>query len=119
MTAVVTILHLAHRDDWESACSSGAYRISTRGAGLDEVGFIHCSYPDQLAAVAEFVYQGDDADLCVLVLDVEAVRASGISVIEEDAGNGEHYPHIYGPIDPALVTEVREAGFDADGHFWF
>lgn len=46
-TSGVEIWHLAHRDDWEQACSAGAYRMSTRGATLDQVGFIHASRPDR------------------------------------------------------------------------
>lgn len=111
------ILHLARREDWESALRSGAYRVSTRGASLDEVGFIHASYPHQLAAVAESVHAGDEADLCVLVLDADAIRAAGTRVVDEDGGSGELYPHVYGPIEPRFVTAVRPAGFDEAGRF--
>ncbi len=116
MTALV-ILHLAHRTDWDAALVRGAYETSTRGARLDEVGFIHASYPEQLAAVAEAFYADDDAELCVLVIDDDAVRASGTRVVDEDGGTGELFPHVYGPIDPAFVTEVRPAGLDAEGRF--
>jgi uncharacterized protein (DUF952 family) len=115
----VTIFHVARREDWDVAVARGTYEKSTRGARLDEVGFIHFSYPHQLAAVAELVYAGDEAELCVLVVDPDAVRASGIRVVDEDGGNGELYPHVYGPIDASLVTEVRPAGFDANGRFRF
>lgn len=40
------ILHLAHRADWDEALVSGQYRTSTRGASLDDVGFIHASTCD-------------------------------------------------------------------------
>jgi uncharacterized protein (DUF952 family) len=86
----MTILHLAHRDDWERALATGEYRTSTRGATLDDVGFIHASYPDQLPRVAD-----------------------------EDGGDGEPCPHIYGPIRPRWVVEVRPAGFDERGAFWY
>ena len=115
----MTILHLAHRDDWETAVATGEYRTSTRGATLDEVGFIHASYPDQLPRVAAFVHAGDDQELCVLVLDDELIRADGVRVVDEDGGDGELYPHIYGPLRPRWVVEVRPAGFDAGWVFWY
>lgn len=113
----MTILHLAHRSDWDAALVSGEYRTSTRGRSLDEVGFIHASYPHQLAGVAEFVHADDDAELCVLVIDEDAARRDGVMIIDEDGGDGEEYPHIYGAIRPEWVTEVRPAGFDAEGRF--
>ncbi|MFI2753455.1 DUF952 domain-containing protein [Cellulomonas sp. P22] len=116
---MTTILHLARRADWDAALASGSYRVSTRGATLDQVGFIHASYPHQLAAVAELVYADDTAELCVLVLDREALLAAGTPVRDEDGGGGTAYPHVYGPIDPAFVTDVRTAGFDAEGRFSF
>lgn len=100
------VWHLAHRSDWQAAVTSGSYRTSTRGASLDEVGFIHGSRPHQLAPVAELVYADDDQDLCVLVMDEQTIRSSGVDVREEDGGDGELYPHIYGPIDPAWVRDV-------------
>ena len=112
-----TIWHLAHQSDWRAAIVSGSYRVSTRGASLDDVGFIHGSRPHQLAAVAEFVYAADDEDLCVLVMDEQTIRASGVEVREEDGGDGELYPHIHGPIDPAWVLDVRAAWFDSAGRF--
>lgn len=115
----MTILHLARRVDWNDAQSSGEYRISTRGATIDQVGYIHASFPDQLATVAEAIYADADDEFCVLVMDEEAIRAAGTPVVVEDCGCGQSYPHIYGPIDPAWVTEVRPASFTADGQFRF
>ncbi len=112
--AGVTILHIAHRADWDAALRSGRYEISSRGATLAETGFIHASYPHQLAEVARRFYADDDAELCVLVLDEAAIRASGTRLLDEDGGNGERFPHLYGAIDPAWVVEVRPAAFDAD-----
>ncbi|MBX9244175.1 DUF952 domain-containing protein [Actinotalea ferrariae] len=115
----MAIFHLAHREDWDAAAVRGSYEVSTRGAELADVGFIHASYAHQLGAVAELVHAGDPAELCVLVLDPAAIRAAGTAVVDEDGGDGELYPHIYGPIQPAFVTEVRPAAFDADGRFHF
>lgn len=88
----MTILHLAHLSDWQAALAAGEYRTSTRGATLDDVGFLHASYPEQVARVAEFVHAG---------------------------GDGERYPHVHGPIRPEWVTAVRTASFDDGGRFHY
>lgn len=111
------ILHLAHAGDWAAARASGRYEVSTRGATLHEVGFIHCSTPDQLAAVVKLHYTDAPDDLVVLELDEDTVRAAGTEVRYEDGGNGTLYPHIYGAIDPLWVIAVRNGSFDSDGTF--
>ena len=105
----MTILHLALESDWNAAVASGSYRVSTRGLTLNEVGFIHASTADQVASVAALFYSDVTEPLCLLAIDVDAVRASGTQVIFEDAGNGELFPHIYGPIDPAWVRQATPA----------
>ncbi|GAA4169305.1 DUF952 domain-containing protein [Gryllotalpicola koreensis] len=98
------LLHLAHRSDWDAARVDGIYRTLTRGATFAEAGFVHASYADQLARVAEFVYSDDGGELCVLVLDADAIRAAGVRVIDEDGGDGELFPHIYGALRAEWVT---------------
>lgn len=113
------ILHLAQRADWDEALVSGQYRISTRGASLDDVGFIHASTRDQLPHVARLVHGDDTAELCVLVLDSETVQSAGTDVRLEDGGDGQMYPHIFGPIRPEWVREVLPAVFGPDGELRF
>jgi uncharacterized protein (DUF952 family) len=109
----MTILHIAHASDWVAAVESGEYRISTRDATLDEVGFIHASRGAQVKFVATFVYADDPEALVVLSID-----ETGLDVREEDGGAGELFPHVYGPIPVANVTAVSPARFD-DGVFTF
>lgn len=105
----MTILHLALEPDWTAAVAAGSYRVSTRGLSLDEVGFIHCSTPEQVAKVAALFYSDVTEPLRLLAIDADAVRASGTRVVFEEGGNGEMFPHIYGPIDPAWVREATPA----------
>lgn len=100
------ILHLALEADWITAREMGTYVVSTRGATLEQVGFIHCSTPAQVDGVAQNFYSDLLDDLVVLELDDAVVRAAGTDVRYEDPGNGDLYPHIYGSIDPAWVTGV-------------
>jgi uncharacterized protein (DUF952 family) len=113
------ILHLTRRSDWKAAIEVGSYELSTRGGTLQQVGFIHASTPSQLPAVAELVFRDVSDDLVVLVMDDARLRSAGADVRFEDGGNGQLYPHIYGPIDPRWVTAVRPAHFDSAGTFRF
>jgi uncharacterized protein (DUF952 family) len=103
----VQILHVTRAVDWAAAQESGEYRWSTLGKTLDEVGFIHASTPEQVAATAARVHGPDATGLVVLVMDDDEIRAAGTPVIYEDGGNGQMYPHIYGPVRLTYVHEVR------------
>jgi uncharacterized protein (DUF952 family) len=111
------ILHLATVSDWEAAQAAGEYRVSTLGATIDEVGFIHASTPEQVHVTAERFYTDAAEPLVVLVLDEDALTAAGIPVLHEDAGTGELFPHLYAALPVALVADVRPVGFDDVGRF--
>jgi len=104
------IYHLALAPEWEAARAAGEpYRRSTLGVSLEEEGFVHCSFPEQVAATAERFYAGRD-DVVVLVLDPE--RLTSPLVVEAPAGAGpgaEEFPHVYGPLDLAAVLDVVPA----------
>ena len=68
------IWHLALARDWETAGAAGAYRVSTLGATLDDVGYIHCSRPDQAPGVAARFYADISDPLAILVMDDDALR---------------------------------------------
>jgi glutathione S-transferase len=103
---VTELWHLAEGPEWADAVRTGSYQRSTRGQSLAEVGFVHCSYPDQLAGVAAAFY-ADAGDLVLLRIDPARVPA-GIRV--EDG-----FPHIYGPIPVAAVTAAEPLTRDAAG----
>lgn len=105
----MTIIHIALASDWDSAVAAGSYRKSTRDLMLDEVGFIHCSTPAQLAGVVTRFYANVTEPLRILEMDAQRVRASGTDVVFEGGGSGELFPHIYGPIDPAWVRQETPA----------
>jgi uncharacterized protein (DUF952 family) len=115
----MTIYHIAYAADWESARATGEYRISTRGRTLDEQGFIHASDLHQVLSTADFVYRDDDAaSLVVLVID-PAKLGSGIEVrYEQVPGSADPFPHIFGPISPAAVTETLPLAKDESGKFF-
>jgi uncharacterized protein (DUF952 family) len=99
---VKRIYHLAFAADWAEAQALGEYRVSTRNATLDDVGFIHCSFREQVAQIGALYYADVEEPLVVLVIDQGRV-ASAIKV--EDG-----FPHIYGPLATSAVVEVERFG---------
>jgi len=50
-------------------------------------------------------------------MDDDAIRATGTPVRYEDGGDGELYPHIYGPIGSDAVLGVSRVGRGPNGRF--
>jgi glutathione S-transferase len=111
--AAVLVYHLALREEWEEAVTSGAdYRRSTLGASLDEVGFIHCSFAGQVQRIADLVYRGR-TDVLLLVIDP---ALAGVEVRVENLEGGEdEFPHLYGPLPIDAVVRVEPIGVGRDG----
>jgi uncharacterized protein (DUF952 family) len=101
---VTFIYHIASRPDWEQAKRDGQYTTSTRGVSLAEQGFIHASTATQVPGVAGAVYR-DAPDLVLLV--IEAERVGSPIRYEAPPGEDQRYPHIYGPLNPDAVVEIR------------
>jgi uncharacterized protein (DUF952 family) len=107
---VTAIYHLASRQDWNTALTTGIYEVPSLAAE----GFIHASCSDQVVASANRHY-GGHRDLVLLVIDEDAVDPK---VIREDtSGRGELYPHIYGQLNTAAVTDALDFMPDDDGTF--
>ena len=98
-----TIYHLALLREWDDALASGAYRRSTLGRSLDDVGFVHCATAEQVDGVADRYYAEVDEPLVLLEIDTARVG----DVRWEDAGTGELFPHVYGPLPVVAVAAVR------------
>ena len=110
-----SFLHLTTRKVWEDALKVGTYSLSTKGKTLEEVGFIHGSFADQVEEVAGFVFAGSTEELVVLHLNIDKLASHGIVVRVEEASNGKFYPHIYGAVPCELVDRVSEAHMNAEG----
>jgi uncharacterized protein (DUF952 family) len=112
---VARIHHIARRREWEEAEAHGEYRWSTRGLTLDEVGFVHCSTPEQVAGVAARFYADEPEPLVLLTIEVERL---GVDLVyEAGVGTDEHFPHVYGPISVDAVVLVDPIERDASGGF--
>jgi glutathione S-transferase len=101
-----TIFHLTTKPVWEAAVEIGFYAQSTLDQTLDEVGFIHASFPDQLTETAKLHYSACTDELVLLEMNIEALTNSGLEVKLEQSRNGHLFPHIYGPVPVDLVEKV-------------
>ena len=106
------IYHVALASDWEAAQRTGSYAVSTLGRSLADEGFIHASHADQWAGVLERFYSGVTEPLVLLVIDPARLAAD---LREEPVpGSDETFPHVYGPIEPDAVLEVRALATEPD-----
>jgi glutathione S-transferase len=114
MCAVERVFHIARASDWAQAQREGAYRVSSLGMHLDEVGFIHLSFARQVKTVADARYR-DMRDLVLLELDPERL----IAPIRIEAGEDGHeqFPHLYGEIGLDAVQTARPYPPRSDGTF--
>lgn len=102
------IVHICPSQDWVTAQANGEYKA----ASLASEGFIHCSRPDQVIAVANRYFQGNQ-DL--LLLWIKPGRLC--SELRFDPVGQDSFPHIYGPLNLNAVNAVRPLEADADGIF--
>jgi uncharacterized protein (DUF952 family) len=105
------IAHVAIVDDWESARNLGEYEVSTRGISLAEAGFIHAVALDGVQGVVDEFYADIRFALVVLILDRDALVATGLEVTEETPG----FPHIAGAIPTDSGVVVAEVPIERVG----
>ena len=104
------ILHILSKEEWLATQDKGVYTPLT----LDNDGFIHCSTPEQVVAVANSLFQGQTG-LVLLCIDPSKVSAD---VVFEDLYNlGSMFPHIYGPLNLDAVVRIMEFPPKKDGNF--
>ncbi len=102
------IYHIVPPSTWH-AVGAGPYRAES----LQTEGFIHCANEDQVARVANLFY-ADHAELLVLCIDTGRLAHP---VRDEDAGTGERFPHVYGPINTDAIVTVLHLSPGPDGMF--
>ncbi len=99
------LYHLALAEEWQAARAAGVYRRSSRGLGLEEVGFIHASDAHQLADTFARFY-GDARSVVLLTIDPQRLQRAGVAVKREPAPPcGELFPHLYGPLPLEAVLQ--------------
>lgn len=99
------VFHLALADEWlEAVQRGGPYERSTIGASLGEVGFIHCSFAEQVGPTRRRFY-ADRHD--VVLLRIDLARLDVEVRVEDLHGTGEAFPHLYGPLGLDAVVEAE------------
>ena len=102
-------LHLVPEAVWDAHDPGTPY---TPAAYPDD-GFVHCTDGDEeMVAVANRFYAGDPRPFLLLTVDLERTGSPWRFDDPE-----RRYPHVYGPIDPASVVDVRRMRRDAAGTF--
>jgi uncharacterized protein (DUF952 family)/protein associated with RNAse G/E len=102
------ICHLTTREAWVQA----VWAEELRAESLAIEGFIHTSTPEQVVATANRYYAGR-SDLVLLSIDTD--RLTSDLRWEPAASVGEEFPHIYGPLNLAAVTQALEFKPGRDG----
>lgn len=76
--------------------------MSTRGATVDEVGFVHASTREQVAGTFARFY-ADRPDVLLLTIETDLLS----SPWRFDPVGDTEFPHVYGPVDVAAVVRVE------------
>ncbi len=115
METAKTIVVTSCLELWEQAQRTGEYTQSTLTSTLEEVGFIHCSFPDQTLEIVNRKFR-DRNDLVLLLVDVTKVKPT---IKYEDAPSGRPgtFPHVYGPLNVDAVYAIVSLERDSEGVF--
>jgi uncharacterized protein (DUF952 family) len=108
MNMMNLIYHIARREEWQTALTSGIYTTES----LSKEGFIHFSRRDQVALVANRFYAGQK-DL--ILLSVDPNKLGGM--LKYEAVDEEIFPHLYGALNIDAVVEVFDFQPYKDGTF--
>jgi len=99
---------IVSRLEWDAAVRAGVFA----GAAVDlQDGYIHLSTAAQAPETARRYFAGRDG-LVLVRLDVAKL---GPAVKWEPSRGGDLFPHLYGPLDPALAESVTPIPLAADG----
>jgi uncharacterized protein (DUF952 family) len=104
------ILHITTAGAWADARRRGSYEA----ASLAAEGFIHCSTPEQVLAVANQRFRGC-RDL--VVLHVDEARLTAPVRYENLEGGDQLFPHVYGPLNADAVVGATPLEPQPNGGF--
>jgi len=98
--------HIALIDDWHRARPTGWYHLSTRGATLEEIGYIHCARRHQIDGVLNRFYADLD-EVVILDIDPSGLDLRYEPVVAAHGDPAEDFPHLYGPLPVSAVVAWR------------
>jgi uncharacterized protein (DUF952 family) len=121
---VTDVWHICPTELWEAAVAAGTAYVPS---AYDADGFVHCcSFAEQLVAIGNHYYRGDPRAHCLLRMPLTNAAVQSADVRFEApapvAGTPAHaitglFPHIYGPIELSMVSEVVPLKRTDDGEF--
>ena len=102
------IYKILPRAAWDEAVAQGRFD----GSPVDlQDGFIHFSTAEQARETAAKHFHGH-AGLVVAAFDADEL---GAALRWEPSRGGQLFPHLYGPLDPAMARSVTPAPLGDDG----
>ena len=109
------IHHVAIEDDWGMSQLLGQYEVSTRGRSLDDDGYIRTCDAAHVQVVLDERYADLRLPVVVVVLDADALAASGVPVdSSDDERSGRRVRGAIESNDPSIVLGVLPAVRDGD-----
>ena len=102
------VYKIAAGADWDAALRVGRFD----GAAIDlRDGYIHLSTAAQAQETARLYFAGQAG---LVLLKIDAAKLAPALKWEPSRG-GDLFPHLYGPLDCALVEAVTQIELGADG----
>lgn len=106
------VYKILDRAAWSAAVAAGVFH----GAAIDLAdGYVHFSTAEQARETAAKHFAGRDG----LVLVAIPAAALGSALRWEPSRGGALFPHLYGPLDPALADAVVDLPLGPDGRHLF
>lgn len=99
---------------WEEAQKLGEYAQSTIDTGLEKVGFIHATSPNQTIGMLNRHFTDHD-DILLLLVDLSKVKPE-VKFEQAKSGRAGLFPHIYGPLNTDAVYDTVRPN-KKDGRF--
>lgn len=106
-----SIYHIAEKRAWENALLDGQYFP----AESQQEGFIHFSTEAQVLGTANLLFHGQRG-LMLLRVDPSLLTAE---LKYEALGEGQRFPHLYGPLNLDAVKAIAAFEPDVAGEFSF
>lgn len=110
-----TIVVMTTEANWKLAKEKGSHTQSTITTALEEVGFIHCTSPDQTTDTANRHFTDRD-DVLFLLVDLGKVKPE-VRFEPPPSGRPGLFPHVYGAINTDAVYKVIKPEKDESGQF--
>ena len=102
----MALFHIVDRATWDRVRGDGEYRA----ASLETEGFIHLSGDRQWLATANRFFRGR-GDLVLLVIVPDRLTAE----VRYEPADGDHFPHLYGPLNLDAVLDAHPLPLGDDG----